>query len=393
MKHINVVIVLIISLPLFIACSSVDYLSSGKTVSKPKYLDEQFVGPASFTVETEEEIFKLDDEMISMVENVVNKGKNAQAKAKRLLKQIFSEEQISMSYASNANLTARETFHSQRANCMSLTIMAYALAKKAELNVEFQQVDVPEYWIRNGQYNLLTGHVNLLIDPNSDSRNHIVYASDKIQIDFDPYAVKPSFPRKIIPKKTVLAMYYNNKGGQALVKGNYNIAYQYFKAATKSDNSFSSAWGNLAVLYRLTHNDREAEKTYRYAVALDHDNLTSLTNLAILLRSQNKNTEADKIDNSVLSKRITNPYYHAVLADEAYYRKDYQEALKHYRKALRINNKLHEIYFGLAKVFYQMDKLYDAERAMRKALSLNEAKTTEHQYIAKLNFLQAERIH
>ena len=95
----------------------------------------------------------------------------------------------------------------------------------------------------------------------------------------------------------------------------------------------------------------------------------------------------------MLSKRSTNPYYHAVLADEAYYRKDYQEALKHYRKALRINNKLHEIYFGLAKVFYQMDKLYDAERAMRKALSLNEAKTTEHQYIAKLNFLQAERIH
>ena len=361
------------------ACSNLDYLASDKSVSKPKYLDQQFVQPTSFTIESEEEIFQLDDEMIYLVENVINKGKNAQSKAKRLLQQIFSEEQISLSYSSNANLTARETFHSQRANCMSLTIMAYALAKKADLNVQFQQVDVPEYWIRNGQYNLLTGHVNLLIDPNSDSRNHIVYASDKIQIDFDPYAVKPSFPRKVIPKRTVLAMYYNNKGGQALVQGKYNLAYQYFKAATNSDNNFSAAWGNLAVLYRLTNNIKEAETTYRYAVAMDHNNLTSLTNLAMLLRSQNKYAEADTIDNSVMKKRVTNPYYHAVLADEAFYRKDYDEALKHYKKALRLNNKIHEIYFGLAKVFYQMDKLDDAERAMRKAIALNEAKTTEHQ--------------
>lgn len=390
MKHI---IVLIISLPLFMACSNLDYLASGKSVSKPNYLDQQFVQPTSFTIESEEEIFQLDDEMIYLVENVINKGKNAQSKAKRLLQQIFSEEQISLSYSSNANLTARETFHSQRANCMSLTIMAYALAKKADLNVQFQQVDVPEYWIRNGQYNLLTGHVNLLIDPNSDSRNHIVYASDKIQIDFDPYAVKPSFPRKVIPKRTVLAMYYNNKGGQALVQGKYNLAYQYFKAATNSDNNFSAAWGNLAVLYRLTNNIKEAETTYRYAVAMDHNNLTSLTNLAMLLRSQKKYAEADTIDNSVMKKRVTNPYYHAVLADEAFYRKDYDEALKHYKKALRLNNKIHEIYFGLAKVFYQMDKLDDAERAMRKAIALNEAKTTEHQYVAKLNFLQAESIH
>lgn len=388
------IILLIISLTLLCACQSNNgYHSSARELDKPIYLDQQFIKPISFSIETEDEIFMLDDEMIYMVENTLNTNKDARTKATKLLQHIFSHEKIDLSYSSNANLTARQTYHSQKANCMSLTIMAYALAKKANLDVSFQQVIVPEYWVRNGQYNLLTGHVNLLIKPNKHARNHLIYGSDKIQIDFDPYAIKQTFPRRIIPKKTVLAMFYNNKGGQAVVEGKYNIAYQYFKAATLTDKGFSSAWGNLAVLYRLTGNMNEAEKTYRYAVYINRKNLTALTNLAILLRSQHKDIEADEIESRLLQERINNPYYYAVLADEAYYKRNYLLALKHYKKALRLNSKIHEIYFGLAKVYYQMDRLSDAERAMKKALSLNKVTSIEHQYIAKLNFLQAENIH
>jgi len=390
MKHI---LLIVFALPLLFSCqnSNNSYMKAGSLV-KPVYLDQQFINSTSLRVETEEEVFMLDDEMIQMVENFLNINKNDQIKAKQLLKQIFSSEKISLSYSSNANLTAREAFHSQKANCMSLTIMAYALAKRAKLNINFQQVDVPEYWVRNGQYNLLTGHINLLVNPRNP-RKYIVYGNDSIQIDFDPYAIKQSFPRKVISKKTVLAMFYNNKGGQAIVEGKYNIAYQYLKAATSTDTMLSSAWGNLAVLYRLTGYLPEAEDTYRYAIAINHNNLTSLTNLAKLLRSQQKNEEADEIESILLQKRINNPYYHAVLADEAYYQHDYLNALKHYKKALHLSNKIHEIYFGIAKVYYQMNRLSDAERALKKALSLNNAKSIEHQYIAKLNFLQAERIH
>jgi hypothetical protein len=127
-----------------------------------------------------------------------------------LLDHIFPQDNIALSYKSNANVTAREAFHSATANCMSLIIMAYALAKQAGLAVDFQQVEIPEYRVKNGQCNLLTGHTNLLI---------------------------------------------KTKGGQALVDHQYIIAYQYLKAATQADKLFSSAWGNLAVLYKLTNND------------------------------------------------------------------------------------------------------------------------------------------
>ncbi len=71
-------------------------------------------------------------------------------------------------------MTAAQAYHSKSANCMSLTIMAYAMATHAGMNVAFQEVDIPEYWVRNGKYSLLTGHVNLLVKSNVDVSRRVV---------------------------------------------------------------------------------------------------------------------------------------------------------------------------------------------------------------------------
>jgi len=387
----SIIISLFTLLPFLFSCQNtntydVNYIKPDTSL----YLDQAFPTPSTFRIESEQDIFMLDEDMIAMVENNLNNTLNPKKKAIKLLKHIFAQEKIALSYSSQANLTAREAYHSQIANCISLTIMAYALAKEANLHVNFQQVDVPEYWVRNGQYNLLTGHINLLIKPDVYRDKNVVFGNDNIQIDFDPYVLKQTFSKRVIEKNTVLAMFYNNKGGQALVEKKYDIAYQYLKAATKTDKDFSPAWGNLAVLYRLTDHLKLAENAYRYSIQVNPSNLTALTNLAILLRSQQNNVEAESIERKLILKRRKNPYYHAVLADEAYYKHDYQQALVHYKKALRLNNKIHELYFGVAKVYYQMNKLPEAQKAMKKALLLNKAKSTEHQYIAKLNLLRAE---
>jgi len=54
--------------------------------------------------------------------------------------------------------------------------------------------------------------------------------------------------------------------------------------------------------------------------------------------------------------------------------------------------KIHELYFGLAKAYYQMNKIPEAKKAMKTALRLNKVKSTEKQYIAKLNFLNATHV-
>jgi len=384
---------LLLSLPLLFSCQSIsEHLDYSQVKVNSLYIDQEFTKPVLFEVESEQEIFMLDEEMIALVDTKLKSSYSPKKKAKILLDHIFSQDNIALSYTSNANITAREAFHSQTANCMSLTIMAYALAKEAGLNVDFQQVNIPEYWVRNGQYNLLTGHINLLIKTKNNIDRTTIYGSNTLQIDFDPYVLKESFSKKVINKNTVLAMFYNNKGGQALVNENYIIAYQYFKAATKADRLFSSAWGNLAVLYKLTHHDQIAESTYRHAILLKQDNYTALANLAILLRKKEAIEEAEKIEHKLQTKRNKNPYYHAVLADEAYYKHNYPQALLHYKKAIKLNNKIHELYFGLAKVYYQLNKISAAKKAIKMALRLNKVKLTESQYIAKLNFLNADQL-
>ena len=391
MKSIYLLTVLLCS-ALLLSCQSTSQREIQVKNTDALYIDQSFPAPTSFYIETEQEIFMLDDDMISMIENKVLKGGSEREKAKLLLKQIFSQDNIALSYATNANVTARDAFHSKTANCMSLTIMAYALAEAAGLKPQFQQVNIPEYWVRNGQYNLLTGHVNLIIKPQVLPGKSVIYGARVLNIDFDPYVIKQSFPSELIQKNTVMAMFYNNKGSQALVSGNYPLAYQYLKAATQVDPLFSSAWGNLAVLYKFTNNTKIAEQAYRHAIYLKNDNLTALANLSILLRSANKLEEAKEIDSRLLLKRKTNPYYHAVLADEAYYRKNYNVAISHYKKAIKLDNSIHEFYFGLAKAYYQIDKFDLAKLMMRKAIKFNHIDNIENQYIAKLNFLNTYHV-
>jgi len=381
--------IILFCLPLLFSCQSNKNIHVSQTSSaKNLYLDDKFMPISPAVIETEQEIFQLDDDMRAMVQDKLVNNLSAQEKTRILLEHLFNEENIALRYEGNANVTATDAYHSKTANCMSLTIMAYALAKEAGMNVSFQEVDVPEYWVRNGQYSMLTGHVNLLVKERDDINRYVVWGGKNILIDFDPFVAKKKFPSHIIKKNTLIAMFYNNKGAEALVNKNYPLAYQYLKEATLTDNSFASSWGNLGILYKLSGHYEMAENAYIHAINLKEDSLSSLGNLALLLKKQGRINEALLIENSLHKIRVSNPYYHALLANEAYFRQSYPLAIQHYKKAIQLNDGQHEFYFGLAKVYYKQDKLMLSQKAMKKALVLTRARSTKKQYIAKLNFLK-----
>jgi len=387
-RVINFNVLVLVTLFMFLsACQST---SLQRTNIQPNYsdlyLDDAF--KQKHSIESAEEVFAIDDEMKRMVTEKLLPIRNSKERAKELLMHLFSKENINLAYKNSANLTAIEAYHNHMANCMSLTIMAYALANEAELDVKFQDVKVPEYWVRNGQYNMLTGHVNLVLTEPRNPGTTIVYGKDLLQIDFDPTMYKNSFPKKIVEKSTVLAMFYNNKGAEALIAKKYALAYSYLREATIVDPMFSPAWGNLGILYKLNDHRSAAKKTYQHAILLDKDNLTALSNLSYLAKAEGDIEQVQKIEHLLHEKRNKNPYYHALLADEAFFRGQNTVALKLYKKAIRMNKKVHEFYFGLAKVYYSLDDIPRAERAMKKALLYNKTSTTEHQYLAKLDFLR-----
>lgn len=351
-------------------------------------LDSEFPKYKNITIESEEEIFALNDEMREMIAEEVIPVRDLRERAIKLVTQIFETKDIGLSYVSGANLTARQAYQQNIANCLSLTIMAYALANEAKLNVRFQEVNIPEYWVRQGNFNMLTGHINLLISPDENPIRTVVYGKENLVLDFDPFVVKKSFPASLIDKSTVLAMYYNNKGAQALVTSDFSKAYAYLRASLDVDPTFSSAWGNLGLLYRFNEFHQQAENVYRQAINLNNKNLTAMTNLSVLLKQSGQHEEASEIDRTLDRKREKNPYYHAVLADEAFFNGEPEKAIQHFKKAIKLDGKVHEFYFGLAKVYYQLERLEAAQRAMKKAIALNRLPDIENRYNSKLNFLK-----
>ncbi len=383
---------LLLTIFLFACQSDPVQLSPQTSVNTNLYLDEKFDSDNAIRIETEAEIFALDDDMRNMVHEKLLNQLTAQQKARVLLEHLFDEENIALSYDGNANITARQAYHSKSANCMSLTILAYALAEEAGMNISFQEVDVPEYWVSNGRYSLLTGHVNLLVKESKAVNRRIIWGEKATQIDFDPYVSKKDFPAKVIKKHTLLAMFYNNKGAEALVNNNFYKAYQYIKVATETDPLFAAAWGNLGVLYKLTGDYQMAESVYRKAISLDEDNLNALGNLALLFNKQGRNNEAQPIEDYLYKLRIRNPYYHALLGSEAFIKRSYQASIKHYKKAIQLDDEQHEFYFGLAKAYYKQNNFTLAKRSLTKAVALTKAKDTQRQYVAKLNFLKDRNI-
>ncbi len=392
MKHLIIHSLLVMTLCLLTGCQSMNTLQNNySTATKTSlYLDDEFSGYENIVIETEAEIFALSDEMKKMAKRI-GLERGVRKKARTLINHFFNPENINLTYRTGANVIAAEAFQNKEANCLSLTIMAYAIAKEAKLNVAFQSVDIPEYWVRNGNTNMLTGHINLtVLDPKAE-QTVLLFERSQIEIDFDPFVLKKPFPKRRINKNTVLAMFYNNKGANALIKGDYLTAYAYLSSATKVAPDFSSAWGNLGILYRFKGYEKNAIAVYRYAINLNHSNLTAMSNLSMLLHvdgSYEKYQEAKKLDAHIMRKRANNPYYYSLLGDEKFHQGAYFAAINHYKKAIKLNNSIHEFYFGLAKVYYMLDDLDKAESYMRKAIRKNRGAYFEERYLAKLSVLQ-----
>lgn len=370
-------------------CQTTQLSMTPVDVSHPQelYMDDNFLGFSAIEMPSEDEIFAVDESMKTLISRHVKKHTDIHKKTRALLEIILKPQGHGINYDINSNTTAIETFHSGRANCLSLTILSYALAKEANINVKFQDVIVPEYWINNGDYSLLAGHVNLAVTSQELTDIGDGWGHKVLEIDFDPDSIKKSFPRRTIHMKTVVAMLYNNTAAQALVNKQYVKAYALLKKATLSDPQFSSAWANLGVLYKHTEHIDMAEKAYRYAIQMNPDNYSALTNLVSILMSKENSHEAQRITDFLHEKRTNNPYYYAMLGGTALNAGDTASAVRHYKHAIKLNDDVHEFYYGLARVYSFSGNYAKAKASMIKALMLNEGKEIEAHYQHKLEFL------
>ena len=345
-----------------------------------------------YPVENNAEIFALDERITQQLDLAFPANKRNLNNTKKLLNFLLENGDASLSYQAGATLTANQAYSDLNANCLSLSILAYSMAEYLGLHGQFQTVHIPEYWAVSNGYNLLTGHINLVVTQrqNKNTSSGVTYlynSENSLVIDFDPNSRSEKFKTTPISKQRITAMFYNNKGATAMLNGQYDLAYSYFLAATKADENYSGVWGNLAVLLRLHSQYTHAELAYNYALTLNPDNNTALGNLALLYQLTERSELADEILTKLDLKRQTNPYYHVALGNDAYLIKNYQDAIKHFNKAKLIDRQIHDSYFGLARIYYQLGDFKQAYMQLRFANKYADFDHDKQRYQNKLQAL------
>lgn len=348
--------------------------------------DSLFENYTQYSVEDEQQVFALNDEAEKFAQKLIYLHRNPSERLSALVRALLVRSEYSLVYSSHANSIASETFDNRSANCLSMSILAYSIAKSIGFDVKFQHVEVPEFWVNREGIQFLNGHINLKVAPQQIPSIHR-FNRAAFELDFDPYSPKDIFSKHFIEKQRVLAMFYNNKGADAFFNQEYSKAYSYYKHAILTDPTFPEPVVNLGVLYRV--NDREdlAENAYQQALSLGKDNLTSWENLAILYDISGRHEKAQDIARFIERRRATNPYYHSMLGEQALHNQHYERAISHFRKAIKLDNSVHEFYFGLAKAHYILGdaetSLLYMHKAKRKSLSEQDKK----RYSNKLSLL------
>lgn len=382
MKHLSIVLFTFIQLCVM-GCASTPQVS---THSDLLFNDSAFSGFENVKIETEEEIFALDKPAIEFVRKVLNAADDPVDQMESLVRNIFDRSEFNLLYMGNANTTAMQTFNNRAANCLSMSIMTYALAREAGFLVRFQDIKIPEYWTRRDGYSLLNGHINLRILPR-DRGNVVQLLAKGYEVDFDPQSERAHFEREFVDKATVVAMFYNNKGADALVSEDYTRAYAYFKRAIELAPQFDSALVNMGILYRIGEQYDYAKAVYNQALSLNSENLTAWENLAYLYEATGEQAQAQAIRERVERRREDNPFYHFILGEQELEEGNLELALKHYRDALKLDKSKHEIYFGLAKTYYQMGDINRSQMYFKRAMSRSRNGQDQERYQGKLDLL------
>lgn len=172
-----------------------------------------------------------------------------------------------------------------------------------------------------------------------------------------------------------------------MIRKNHNLAYWYLDAALKLKPNHSHAINIMALLHENIGYPDYAEKLYLYGIAHSQDKLDLLNNYHSLLKSQRRMSEAREIAEQIGRKNDLNPYKWISLGNTAYNSREYDKAIRYYRKANKLAPYLHEGFAGIARSKLQLGNPDYARKAIGKALDNTHDNNTRKLYQAKLDML------
>jgi Tfp pilus assembly protein PilF len=298
---------------------------------------------------------------------------------------------LRLDYDTAVTRTAAEAFEARAGNCLSLVILAGALAAELNVPVVYQSVHGYETWSRDGGINFLSGHVNLRLEAPASASGFVGFERPMV-IDFVERARATAWRARPIPESTVVAMFLNNRAAETLAAGDARRAYWWARAAIEADPGFFSAHNTLAVVYQRAGLAGEARRVLEYALRHQPDDAQMLANLVRLLQRQGHTAEARALERRLAEVAAHPPFWFLDRGNERLALGDAAGAMRWYQRELRRMPYDHELHFAIAMASAQLGDLAAAHRHLALAQQHSGSRERRAIYAAKLDRLASSAV-
>ncbi len=353
------------------------------------FADSLFGAPP--TLPQHVDIFALSDEVRAQIRADVTQRGRGRSRLMALQESIAT---LKIEYDAETTRSASEAFAARAGNCLSLVILAGALAAEMEVPIVFQSVHGYDTWSRSRGIAFLSGHVNLMLGSDLPSTRFGMQVFDRpVVIDFaeDAHAtVRRSRP---IGASTVVAMFYNNRAAEVLLDSGPQDAYWWAREAIRAEPTFMSAYNTLAVIYRRSGRLVEAARVLNVALQREPGNPQMLTNLVAVLELQGRSSEAQATRRLLAKVSEYPPFWFLDQGNAALESGDAEGALAWYQREMERIPYDHELHFAIAVASARLGHADEVRAHLQLARDHSSTRERRAIYMAKLRTLEAQTLH
>jgi tetratricopeptide (TPR) repeat protein len=336
-----------------------------------------------------DEIFALSPAMKLYLDTDIARESHSKGRIHGLIDTLYMPGRLKLDYDTAYTRTAQEAFESRSGNCLSLVVMTAAFARAMGVPVRFHNVYSEESWTRHGNTLFASGHVNLTLGSvHANTRTRLGELAP-LTIDFvrpDPNFLQRAWP---IGEETIAAMFMNNRAAEALARGDTRAAYWWARRAIEQDPKFFAAYNTLGVVYRRANDYQQAERVLRHVLAHEPGNVNVMSNLAVVMDSLGRVTEAARLAAEVERLRPIAPFHYFDLGVAAMKRQDYRAARDLFIKEIERAAYHAEFHFWLGAAYAGLNDTRRAQKHLAIAVEHSATRRDQDIYAAKLELVRA----
>lgn len=318
----------------------------------------QHSGPEIYIADVD--VLALSPAMEEFLERYILKYQNRHTRLNLLINAVSGIGPLGFDYDESLTLTAIESFDARAGNCIGFANMMIAMARRAGLNANYQEIIRRPEWASHEDTMLLIKHINVVIEN----------AGFTYVVDVSGIKINPNMKRRIIKDNYAKALYWNNIGAEALLDNNLPKAHAYLSKAIETETRFTDSWVNLGVVFGRTDQLDDAALALQRALEINSLDSSAMSNLYEVYIAQEDLESAQALQKKVDKYRSRNPYYLLKLSDEALEEDRYEDSISLLKRAIRRQKNDHMLHFALAKTQYLSGEIAAAEGSLVRAREL-----------------------